>query len=389
MFNGVRRVLIFSTAYFPFIGGAEVAVKEITNRISGMQFDMITARMDGKLPSFERIGNINVYRMGFGWGAIDKIILAKWGFLKALKLNKKNNYDAAWSIMASQASIAASLFKIFDKKVKLILTMQEGDEEEHLMRYALNIKFLYKIFIRPWHRLVFKKADAVTAISQYLKKRAEENGVKIPVEIVPNGVDIANFSEFKANESELKGLRLGLSIGEDVKVLITTSRLVKKNAVVDIIEAMRYLPDNVKLIIVGTGSEEKNLKFKILNLKLENRVIFAGQVDNKEVPKYLKISDIFIRPSLSEGLGNSFLEAMAVGVPVIATPVGGIPDFLIDGETGLFCEVNNPKSIAEKVKILMESSELREKIVKNARQMIKEKYNWEIIAEKMKNIFNN
>ena len=80
---------------------------------------------------------------------------------------------------------------------------------------------------------------------------------------------------------------------------------------------------------------------------------------------------------------------MAVGVPVIATPVGGIPDFLIDGETGLFCEVNNPKSIAEKVKILMESSELREKIVKNARQMIKEKYNWEIIAEKMKNIFNN
>ena len=63
-------------SFFPFVGGAEVAVKEITDRISDIEFDMITARMDRKLPKFERVGNVNVYRMGFGVKALDKIILA-------------------------------------------------------------------------------------------------------------------------------------------------------------------------------------------------------------------------------------------------------------------------------------------------------------------------
>jgi glycosyltransferase involved in cell wall biosynthesis len=397
MSNGATKVLIFSTAYFPFVGGAEVAVKEITDRISDIQFDLITARMDRKLPSFERIGNINVYRMGFGWGAFDKIILAKWGFLKALKLNKKNNYDIAWSIMASQASIAASLFsaiggsahggKIFNKKIKLILTLQEGDEEEYLARYVFNIKWLYKILIRPWHLSVFKKADKITAISNYLKERAIKNGVKVPVEIVPNGVNIEIF-DCRFSIADLDNLKNSLGIKEGEKVLITTSRLVKKNAVEDIIEAMRFLLGNIKLLILGEGPLKTNLELCVTRYALRDRVIFLGQIENKEIPKYLKISDIFIRPSLSEGLGNSFLEAMAADVPVIGTSVGGIPDFLHEGETGLFCEVNNPEGIAEKVKMYFENSALREKIIVSAKQMVEEKYNWNNIAEKMRNILN-
>lgn len=112
-----------------------------------------------------------------------------------------------------------------------------------------------------------------------------------------------------------------------------------------------------------------------------------AHIEPQEVPKYLAVSDIFVRPSLSEGLGNSFLEAMAAGLPVVATPVGGIPDFLRDGETGLFCEVKNPKSIAEKVKILLVNKVLREKIIKNAQEMVLRDYDWDLIAGKMRNIF--
>jgi len=387
-YNKMTKVLIFSTAYFPFIGGAEVAVKEITDRISDIKFDLITARMDKKLPIFERIGNINVYRMGFGWKTVDKIILLKFGFLKALLLNKKNNYDCAWSIMASQASIAASLFKVFNKKVKLILTLQEGDEEDYLARYVFGNKFLYKILIRPCHLLVFKKADKITSISDYLKKRAEKNGVKVPVEIVPNGVDLVNY-ELRIKNYELEDLKRSLGIKDDEYVLITTSRLVKKNAIEDAIEAMKFLPENVKFLILGDGHLKKELKLKTENLKLEERIIFAGAVDNKEIPKYLQIADIFVRPSLSEGLGNSFLEAMVVGLPVIATPVGGIPDFLSNGETGWFCGVKNPKSIAEKVKYILDEKNKDEvaRVKENAKKMVKEKYNWNRIAEKMKSYF--
>jgi glycosyltransferase involved in cell wall biosynthesis len=117
-------------------------------------------------------------------------------------------------------------------------------------------------------------------------------------------------------------------------------------------------------------------------------VEFLGFVEHKEMMKYFEKADIFIRPSLSEGLGTAFLEAMAAEVPVIATPVGGIPDFLKDGETGLFCEVNNPRSIAEKVKILLDNKELREKIIFNAKKLVEENYDWNSIAEKMKSILN-
>ena len=170
--------------------------------------------------------------------------------------------------------------------------------------------------------------------------------------------------------------------------MITTSRLVEKNAIGDIIEALQYLPANVKLLILGAGLEEEKLKSQVPSFNLQDRVIFLGHIESQEVPQYLAISDVFVRPSLSEGLGSSFLEAMAAGIPVIGTPVGGITDFLRDNETGLFCEVNNPKSIAEKVKILLENGALRQKIIANAKELVVKNYDWDLIAEKMQNIFN-
>ena len=97
------------------------------------------------------------------------------------------------------------------------------------------------------------------------------------------------------------------------------------------------------------------------------------------------MSDIFVRASLSEGFGNSFVEAMATKLPVIATPVGGIVDFLEDGQTGLLCKVNNPESVAKQVIKLLESPELKEKIVASASSMVQEKYDWNRIANRMKN----
>lgn len=117
---------------------------------------------------------------------------------------------------------------------------------------------------------------------------------------------------------------------------MTASRLVKKNGVKDIVEALVFLPKQYKLVVAGQGKLEKSLKSKVTNLKLEDRVIFVGFISHELLPLYLKASDIFVRPSLSEGLGNSFLEAMAAGIPVVGTPVGGIPDFLTDRETGIF-----------------------------------------------------
>jgi glycosyltransferase involved in cell wall biosynthesis len=153
------------------------------------------------------------------------------------------------------------------------------------------------------------------------------------------------------------------------------------------------LPNNVKFIVLGSGPLETELKLLALRLGLNytdeppinggNRVHFLGYVPHAEMPKYLAASDIFIRPSLTEGQGASFIEAMAAGLPVIATAVGGIPDFLTDGQTGLVCEVQDPRSIAQKVEKYMKDKESREYIVKKARTLAKEKYDWNAIARDM------
>lgn len=377
--NQEPRILIFSTAYFPLTGGAEVAVKEITQRLPDWQFDMITAKIRPNLARFEKIGNVSVYRAGLNLGGLDKFLLPVFGLIKAIKLNRKRNYQIIWSIMASQAGIAATFFKLSKKGKKLLLTIQEGDPEEHLERYVFGIKFLYKILIKPWHLLPFKNADAITVISNDLKKRALKHNAKVPIKIIPNGVDLDLFRPKRKEEKS------GIVSGK--KIILTNSRLVKKNAVDDLIKAGQYLDFPFKMLIIDIGPEEKKLRSLVTKLNLEDKVKFLGHMTHKEIVKYHYLADVFVRPSLSEGLGNVFLEAMATGLPIIGTPVGGIPDFLIDRETGLFCQVGNPKSIAQKIKEVLGNDSLRENLIKNGLELVREKYNWNSIASRMEQIY--
>jgi glycosyltransferase involved in cell wall biosynthesis len=394
----VKKILIFSTNYLPNLGGAEVSVKEITDRIGTraeetkqeFRFDMVVPRISKKLPRVETIGKVHVFRVGIG-SFIDKFTFPIFGFLKARKLHIHQGYDLTWSIMASQASIAASFFKIAYPKVKLVLTLQEGDEEDYLKRYVLNIDWLYKILIRPWHLLVFKKADFVTAISEYLKRRAIGNGVSVPIEIIPNGVDYSRFSKkVLRREQEKVKIELQEMHGKisDVKYLITVSRLVIKNGIADVIESMAHLPQNIVFIVIGGGELEEKMKSLAKIHNVEKRVLFFGSVPNDQILKYLSVSDCFIRPSLSEGFGVSFIEAMAAGIPVIATPVGGIVDFLKDEKTGLLCQVGNPRDIAFKIERVLNQEELKDEIISNAKKMVEEKYDWRGVSIKMKELFN-
>jgi glycosyltransferase involved in cell wall biosynthesis len=374
-----NKILIFSTAYYPFVGGAEVAIKEITDRISNFSFDLITAKMKRSLPKTEKIGNVNVYRLGFGIPFLDKLILPFWGAIKAKNLNKKNNYSAYWCMMVTFASGAAYIANILSsKKTPIILTLQEGDSEKYLKTKWLGLIDL------SW-RLALKRSSLVTVISNYLGKRAEKLGYKGKVKLIPNGVDIKKF-DIELNQEERSKIREELGLKENDVALITTSRLNVKNGVGDVIKALVKLPTNVKFVVFGVGELESKLKKLSGNLEVSDRVIFKGYVSSEELPKYLKACDIFIRPSLSEGMGNSFIEAMAAQLPVIATPVGGIVDFLKENETGYFCQSENPESIAETVKKIIADPN-KNQIIKNAYEMVTKKYEWNLIAKQTEEVF--
>jgi len=388
------KILIFSTAYYPFVGGAEVAIKEITDRIPEVQFDLITARLDSKVSKAafdipERIGNVNVYRIGFGISILDKLLLPFWGAFKAISLNNKNNYNFYWCMMVTYASGAAYLANIFSKnQVPIILTLQEGDSEKYLKTKWLGLVDL------SW-RLALERSSIVTVISNYLGERAKRLGFKGETSLIPNGVDVSRYSEIFTDE-ELNELseRFGRNM-ENMIMLISTSRLNIKNGLDLVIKSLPLLPENIHFFNFGSGEDKKYLTNLTKTLGLSERVHLEEFVDHDELPKYLKISDIFIRPSRSEGQGISFLEAMAAKLPVIATPVGGIPDFLkddpstpLEARTGYFCEPENPESIAETIQKII-SDQNKNQIIQNAYQMVKEKYDWGKIVLEYKKIFDN
>ena len=392
-----KRVLIFALAYYPdAVGGAEVALKEITDRISPEEivFDMVTLRFNSLLPAFERIGNVNIHRIGFTKAGpsisdlgkfplvINKYLFPVMGFLKARSLHRKNTYDGMWAMMANHAGFAALFFKMWHPNVRFLLTLQEGDPIEYIKRRVR--------FVAPLFRRIFERANFVQTISNYLANFARSMGYNGDLEVVPNAVNIGHFSkEYSTEELFILKRKLGKKEGDIF--LITTSRMVRKNAIDVIIRSLALLDAHVKFLVLGIGPDEEMLRELARSLGVADRIQFLGQILHTEMPKYLNVSDIFIRPSRSEGLGNSFLEAMAAGLPVIATPVGGIPDFLFDPDanpdhepTGLFASVDDPASIARQVNRLLNDNALRMRLFTNGRTLVIEKYDWDLVARTMR-----
>ena len=372
----MKRVLIFSLAYYPHIGGAEIALKEITNRIPDINFHMITLRMNGEALE-EEVGNIIVHRVGNGVSYLQKILFIPRAARLAVRLNRENSFDMFWAMM-SYMLFPVVLLRFCGVRIPYILTLQEGDPWEYMFN---------RWFILPFRHLLtigFKNASAIHPISTYLAAWAHRMGYHGDVSVIPNGVEVSRFVCVQHQVSHTAVIKL-----------VTTSRLVHKNAVDDVIRALVFLPDTIHFSIYGSGPEEEALKKLATHLNIADRVQFNGHVDHTELPRVLADSDIFIRPSRSEGMGNSFIEAMATGLPVVATQEGGITDFLFDAKrnpgeltTGWAVDRDSPKQIAEAVKEILENPEQVALVTANAKKLVAEKYEWNTIASSMRKLFN-
>src|SRR3989344_2170735 len=393
----MKRVLIFSLTYYPdFVGGAEMPVKKTTDRIDpdDIAFDMITLSLNSDLPREERIGNVVVHRVGFSKKNPQAGELVRWpmklnkylypflAFLKARSLHRARSFDAIWSVMTSYASFGALFFKMSHPSVKYLFTLNDGDPIEYLKRKA---RFVYPLFVR-----LFTKADLVHAPSTYLGNFARSMGYRGEVEFIPNALDVEDFARGYP-EAEISAVRQKLGKKPGDIFLITTSRLVKKNAVDDVIRSLGLMPENVHFFILGKGPDMEILERLVKSEGVGGRVHFLGHVDLKEIPKYLKACDIFVRPSLSEGMGNSPIEAMAAGLPVISTQVGGLADSIIDPDrnpgkrpTALAVDVRSPEQIAKQVQRFLDNKEERERITAYAKEFAQANYNSAAIDKAMR-----
>ncbi len=391
----MKRILIFSLAYYPdLVGGDSVAIKEITDRIApqDIEFHMVTLRFDSRLPKEQRFGNVIVHRVGFTREApsiadlrrfplhYNKHLFQVLAALKGLSLHRAHRFSAIWAMMAHSSGIPAALFKLAHPKVPYILTLQEGDPPEYIERLMRPVW--------PLFRRAFTSANIMQVISSFLGEWARRMGYQGPLEIIPNG---ASVEKKPPSQEEIQELKETLGKREGDVYLVTVSRLVHKNAVDDCIRAIALLPEHFHLLVVGGGPDEVALKELVAELGVGERVRFTGQVDRTETARYRAVSDIFVRPSRSEGMGNSFASAMASRIPIITTQEGGLADFIFDARrnpdketTAWVVDKDAPQQIAEAARDIVAHPEQARKVVDTCDTLVHERYNWDSIASDMR-----
>lgn len=252
---------------------------------------------------------------------------------------------------------------------------------EHLWNADYQLSPSASFFQRRGIKTICSRADLVIAVSKSVKNFLLEKIIKIPakVAVIPNAIDISG-EEPKVTRHPSRNDR-ELIIG-------TAGALVKPKGQIYLIRAFAEISKKfpeAKLEIVGTGVEKENLKKEISTLNLNAKVQLLGRQD--DVKKIIKEWDIFVLPSLSESFGIVLLEAMEIGVPIVASAVGGVPEIIKSGETGVLVPAGNVEKLVKAINSLLLEKTYRARLAKNAFISLKKHYDWSKIIGEIEKIY--
>ncbi|MBL7057855.1 glycosyltransferase family 4 protein [Patescibacteria group bacterium] len=377
------KILIIATRYFPHPSGPAEAVRQITNQIDTVKFDLITIKESRDLSRFDRIDMVNVHRFGIGNRIIDQYLLAFFGHMFAKRLHDNRQYSAIWGIGSDYGATAAASFKIKNPEIPFLLTIQDEDDPKHI-RKRIGL-------VDPWFRRIFASADHIQCVNDVLMRWARRMGATCEVSIVPNGINFEEFYKGRLREfyiDDLKG-RLGITPSEKV---IITSRFPNITWTKNLIRAIALLRDmdgvKIKLLVHDYGHRRFFLRREAKSRGVEKQIIFLKQIDHDEMPSYLWISDMYFVTSKVIPPNTDLLEAMAAKVPIFSPRGSMAPIFFRDVDTGFYYNPNESLSIAEKIRMIIDETELRNQIIINGERVAREQFSYEKIKIDIENIFD-
>lgn len=220
---------------------------------------------------------------------------------------------------------------------------------------------------------IWKNARFVIANSIGLRDLALESAPNQEIGIIPNGIDATIFHPKEKDGIVLK--------------VICVSRLIQRKGLEYLIRAMAVLKsENLVLELAGTGNQEVYLRDLVKELDLGASVSFVGAIPHDKIHNFYQNGDIFILPSLNEGMSNTVLEAMACGLPIVMTQTGGADELLEDGGNGYIIEKNSVEDIVRVLRIYLENRQLLLTHGRESRQ-IAEGMSWSMIANQYKDIY--
>ena len=220
------------------------------------------------------------------------------------------------------------------------------------------------------------ESDGVTAVSEYLKRETAELGdITADIEVIPNFIDTARFRPMQKDHFK----QALCPNGEKLLVHVSNFRPVKRAIdVVEIFYQIHELGYGVKLLMVGDGPDRAAAEHRARELGVEADVRFLGKQD--PVEEILSIADVFLMPSGSETFGLAALEAMSCGVPVVVSDIGGLPELVINGESGYLCELGDLEAFTRAVRRLLDDEDLLASMSITARARAVKHFDTDIIV---------
>ncbi len=230
-------------------------------------------------------------------------------------------------------------------------------------------------------------ASNVLSVSEDLKLHIVNLGIsENKVHVVPNGVDIEKFKS--VGKEHARNL---LNLPQNKNIVLFVGALRKIKGVDYLIEAAKnFVNPDTELYMVGRDDGlKKSLEKKARELKISNYIKYTGPVNHEEIPLWISASDILVLPSLSEGRPNVVLEALSCEVPVVATDVGGIPELMVNGDTGYLVPAKDPAALSDKINKLLNDESRRVKMGHFGRKSIIQRgLTWEAHAKKTVDIYS-
>ncbi len=366
--------------FHPFVGGAERECRNLAKKLISLKHSatVLTAYQEG-LPPFEIIDGIPVYRKIRGWHFFELTYMLS---VFMLLWKHRKGYDHILCFGMYLYTAPAVLFGFCTGK-KVLLRLECGGAYGDFQRVSpLKFKNLIMWFSKRAHRIL--------AISGEIEKELLSHGFpQKRIQRISNSVDVRRFAPGTCQKEN------------NIPRISCIGRLEKQKGIDLLLKALKIIADRgitFSACITGDGPQRPELIESVQQLGLSDSVTFAGL--QQDVEPYFRMTDILVMPSRFEGLPLVLLEAMASGLAIIASSVGGIPDVIDPRQTrsspaayavcesGILVPPENPELLAEAIQHLLCSPDLRKRLGANAREHITKTYSLDIVIQKYLDIFN-
>ncbi len=364
------RVLFINYEFPPIGGGGANATRYLFREFAkqeNLTVDCVTSGLGSHDVQEDFANNIHLYRLAVGkqqkhyWTQREVLTFLLRAQPLVSRLMHENQYDCSHAFFGFPSG-ALSWWQ--RKKLPYLVSLRGSDVPGFNPRFGMQY-----IVLKPFFRRIWRDSGLVVANSLGLRQLANNFMPQQPIEVVPNGIDIEEFFP-----PEVPSLGSGQ--------ILCVSRLVERKGVQHLLEAMPQIlaqAPHVSLTVAGEGDLLESLRQRCSELELAKKITFLGYVSHEQLPELYRKAELYVQPSYYEGMSNTILEAMASGLPIVATGEGGREElFSGNAETVPFgdCE-----ALASAVGAVVCDQQRLQAMGQRSRQ-IAESFSWAAVAER-------